>query len=300
MAKTIVVNEEHASRKALCLYSTKTGKARIRKHLDEIIARLKACFLTLDVFEMPSMEEGQEKAKQSCGVYDVLIVFGGDGTMRNIIQAIVCEKEKPILGYINGGTMSDFGTNFGIKGSHKHALRIIEEGHIKEMDVGKVNDQYFGYVAAVGAYADIPYVVKRKYKKRIGSLAYYVKAVQEGFVPKKIKGVLRYDDKEIPFKTPFLLCLSGKKVGGFHVSPKSKIDDGKLELYVTKPGIFNGLLHYLFFKMRTTCYISNHFSIEIDYKDPWDLDGEAGPIGSVEISCLPKALKIFCLGKIAD
>ena len=297
MQEKAVFCEENRGRKALFLYSEKSGRANIRKHLPEMIEELRDCFLTLDVFNSPSAEEGAKKAKEACGIYDVLIVFGGDGTMRNIINALAPMDNAPILGYINGGTISDIGVNFGIKGSHRHAVNIIKAGNIASFDVGKINDEYFGYVAAVGAFADIPYTVRRNQKKRIGRLAYYLKAVQEAFVPDKVKGVLRVNGQEIPFKTPFLLCLSGRNMAGFLVSRKSRFDDGKFELYITKPGLFNGLLHYFFFKMRTDCYISDHFEIEIDYSEPWDLDGEKGPVGVVTISCLPKRLKIFCAEK---
>ena len=290
--------KENLNRKALFLYSKNTGRANIRKHLPEMIDELRPCFASLDVYEMPSMEAGVEQAKKACGTYDVLIVFGGDGTMRNIIDAIAPLENAPILGYINGGTLSDIGVNFGIKGSHKHALNIIKGGRVAFFDVGKINNEHFGYVAALGAFADIPYTVRRDSKKRIGRLAYYLKAVQEAFVPDKVKGVLRVNGEEIPFKTPFLLCLSGRNMAGFLVSRKSRFDDGKFELYITKPGLFNGLLHYFFFKMRTDCYVSDHFEIQIDdYSGAWDLDGEAGPYGTVTIDCLPRRLRIFCAQK---
>ena len=280
--------------KALFLYSPDSGKANVRKHLDEIIAHLQSLFKKMDVFESPSPEEGRAKAKACCGVYDVLVVFGGDGTMRNVIQALAEENEPPILAYINGGTLNDFGSNFGIKGKHTRALKIIEDGYVTSFDVGKVNDQYFGYVAAVGAFANIPYTVKRKYKKKMGTLAYYFRSAKEAFIPRSTKGVLHVDGEIIPFKTPFVLCMSGKKMAGFHVSSKSRLNDGKFELYITKPGLFNGLAHYLFFKMRTKCYVSGHFYLEVDYQEPWDLDGEIGPQGNVEITCLPNRLRIYC------
>lgn len=294
------VNEAHAQRKALLLYSTNTGKAKVLKHFDNIVKRLREAFAILDVRKTNSPEQGQDEAKRSCGVYDVLIVFGGDGTIRNIIDAIAEEENPPIIGYINGGTLNDFGVNFGIKGNHKKAVSIIEEGHIASFDVGKLNDTHFGYVCAVGAFADIPYITKRKYKKRIGSLAYYLQAAKEAFIPNQVEATLYINNKEIEVKTPFLLCMSGRHMAGFPVSKQSRTDDGLLELYVTKPGLFNGLLHYLFFKMRTTCYHVERVKIHTDYKNPWDLDGEAGPIGDVEISVLKRKLKIFCAERFAN
>ena len=288
------------NRTALFLVSQKSGRGKGKANIESMVDSLKATFKSVDVLKLTSMEEGCLAAVKACGVYDALIVFGGDGTIRNIINAIAPMENTPILGYINGGTLCDFGINFGIHGRKRRALKIIDEGHICAFDVGKINDEHFGYCASVGAFADIPYIAKQKYKRRLGSLAYYILAAKKAFIKDQVKGTLYVNGQTIPFKTPFLLLLSGKHIAGFPVSNRSRTDDGKMELYVTKPGLFNGLVHYFFFKARTKCYISDHFKIEIDYPNPWDLDGEAGPIGNVEITCLKRKLRIFCSKKYCN
>ena len=286
--------------KALFLYSDATGTGRVNAHIDEVIARLKASFSSLEVVKTESQEHGCRLAKQACGTYQYLIVAGGDGTMHHVVNAIAEEENPPILGYINAGTICDIGVNFGIHGSYKRALKIIEEGHVVDFDLGKINDTYFTYVAAVGTYADIPYITPRKYKKRLGRLAYYFVAVKEAFVPKKVPVHVECDGKVYDLKVPFLLLLSGKYVGGFYINKStSSIRDGKMELFLTKPGVFNGLVHYLFFKSRTIILEGSHFKIETSHPFPWCLDGETGPIGNVEISVVPRKLRIFCAEKIA-
>jgi len=292
-----VAASPNKKRTALFLVSQRSGRGKGKNNIDGFVKSLQRTFKSVEVKKLTSMEEGCLLAKQACGVYDVLIVYGGDGTMRNIINAIAPMEVTPILGYINGGTLCDFGINFGIRGRKGRALKIIEDGYTCAFDVGKINDEYFGYCASVGAFADIPYIAKQKYKRRLGSLAYYILAAKKAFIKDQVKGTLYVNDETIEFKTPFLLLLSGKHIAGFPVSNRSRTDDGKMELYVTKPGLFNGLVHYFFFKARTKLYVSDHFKIKIDYPNPWDLDGEAGPVGSVEITCLPRKLRIFCSKK---
>lgn len=289
------------SGKALFLYSDATGIGTVNRHLKEVVARLSARFETLDVCQTASMEDGIEKAVGACGVYDVLVFSGGDGTFNHLVNALVGKPKTPILGYINGGTVCDIGKNFGIHGSFRRALRIIEEGYTCGFDVGRINDDYFTYVAAIGAFAEIPYAVERKYKKHLGRIAYYFRAIGDALVPKKIDCHVIADGKEYRLKVPFVLCLSGKNVGGFPVnSRKSSIHDGKFELYLTKPGIFNGLLHYLFFKARTVKIVASEFEIDLQYPLPWDLDGEKGPSGKVKIKALDSGLKIFCAPKYVE
>ena len=287
--------------KALFLFSDSTGIGTVNRHLEEVQRRLSKVFDTLDVCQTYSAEEGFSKAVEACGVYDALIFSGGDGTFNNMVSALVGRKDAPTLGYINGGTLCDAGKNFGVHGSFRRALKIIEEGYSCGFDVGRINDQYFTYVATVGAFADIPYIAKRKYKKRMGRLTYYIQAVKEAFIPTKFHCHIVADGVTYDQKTPFILCMSGRNIAGFPVNGgDSAIHDGKFELFLTKPGLFNGLLHYLFFKIRTVKISARSFQIDLDYPDAWDLDGEMGPIGNVQIEALDSGLRMFCAKKFAD
>ena len=290
-----------AGKKALFLYSDDTGHGQVRANLNPMIAALESLFPTIDIKCTSSQEEGASLASDSCGKYDILIFTGGDGTFNNIVTALLGKPNPPTLGYINGGTISDIGRNFGIHGSYQRALRIIQEGHTCGFDVGVVGGKVFTYVAAVGAFADISYMTKRKYKRRLGRIAYYFNAVGAALRPTKVHCSIVADGVIHEVKTPFILCMSGRNVGGFPVnSRKSSIHDGCFELYLTKPGLFNGLLHYLFFKMRTTKLVASTFSIHVDYPLPWCLDGEAGPIGDVEIKAQDSKLRIFCAKRYAE
>ncbi len=290
-----------ADKKALFLYSDATGRGQVNKRLEYVLSSLRKSFPDLTVVKTKTMEEGMELAKNSCGVYDALIFSGGDGTFNHIMNALVGCKDIPTIGYLNGGTIGDIGSNFGIHRNLKKSLRIIEDGYTTGFDVGKIGDSYFAYVAAIGAFADIPYVTKRAYKKRLGRIAYYFKAVGDAFKPKAIPVHIEADGKSYDLKVPFLLCLNGKNVGGFPVnSSKSRMHDGLFELYLTKPGIFNGLLHYLFFKARTVKIVASRFDIKVDYPLPWDLDGEAAMEGSVTIEAIDSNMRIFCAKKYAE
>ena len=298
-AKIMPMEKDH--RKALFLYTDDSGHGQVVAHLAQMIARLEEHFPRLETKRTYSMEEGAKLAREACGNYEVLIFSGGDGTFNNIVSALLDQENPPVLGYINGGTISDIGQNFGVKGNYRRALRIIEEGHTCGFDVGEVGGHYFTYMAAVGAFADISYVTKRKYKRRLGRIAYYTRAVGEALKPTRVHCHIKADGVDYDVNTPFILCLSGRNVGGFRVnSRKSSIHDGKFELYLTKPGLFNGLLHYLFFKMRTTKIEAADIDIQVDHPLPWCLDGEAGPIGDVHIKARDSKLRVFCAKKYAE
>jgi diacylglycerol kinase family enzyme len=81
-------------------------------------------------------------------------------------------------------------------------------------------------------------------------------------------------------------------MGGFLVNEKADLNDGKMELFLTKPGFFNGLLHYLFnFNLKVIS--SDSFEVMESDSMPWCLDGEMGPKGNFKIVTHHSALKIF-------
>ena len=89
--------------------------------------------------------------------YDVVCVFGGDGTMNEVTNAMMKKKHQPLLGYFPSGTMNDFGSNFDLGSNFKEIAEKICKGHIREFDVGNFNGRYFNYVAAFGAMCDVPF-----------------------------------------------------------------------------------------------------------------------------------------------
>lgn len=51
----------------------------------------------------------------------------------------------------------------------KKALKIIQKGHVHPFDIGKVNQQYFVYVLALGSFAHVSYDTDQKTRKNMGN-----------------------------------------------------------------------------------------------------------------------------------
>lgn len=280
--------------KALFLYSDKSGKNKSIK-LHKKIADVLSTKYEVTSKQCVSINELMFEAKNCSKNYDVLIVAGGDGTLNAVVNAIapLPKEERPTIGYIPTGTINDAGKSYGIKHSVKQALKIILAGHVVESDIGLFNDSYFLYVLAIGQYSDISYITPRIKKKRFGRLAYYFIALKEAFQRKRIHASIVADGNKADVITPFVLIMNGVNVGGFPINFSNSTTDGMFDIYLTKPGWFNGLLHYLFFKMKTRHLRANQISIATDSNMPWCVDGEKGTSGSLSIKCLPKHISIF-------
>ena len=280
--------------KALFIYNKTSGQQSIVKKLDFIIKSLKQTFEDLDIVESISEKHFIQTVKESCGKYDTLIFSGGDGTFNMVVNALGEQENRPVLGVIPTGTINDAAKNFGISRNIKKSLKIIKNQKVRKFDLGKLNDKYFVFTAAIGAYADIPITTSKKAKKRFGPLAYYFKAVPSFFKLIKISGKIEIDGVEHDYETPFVLIMNSTHIGGFKINPKSDICDGKMDVLISRPGIFNSLLNFLFFRKRIKHYQGKNIKVHVHIPDYWDIDGEKGPTGDANISVLPSHLLIYC------
>jgi diacylglycerol kinase (ATP) len=282
--------------KALVVYSNASGKRDFSLHVPLVRKELTGTFETLDFRHTSSEEEASLVYAGACSKYEVVIVCGGDGTFNNAVNAIISQTRKPILGYVNFGTIGDVGRNFGVTRDMKEALAIIQNRHVEKIDIGgivsKGETQYFAYCAAFGAFSDIAYGVTRSEKKKVGRLAYYTKAVEEVF--QMGKHPYSYESESLikTSEAPFIMVLNGRNIGGFTVNRKGKMNDGKMEVFLTKKGFFNGLLHYLPFSASPddVCFSCRFSGLE---DLPWCLDGEKGPNGDVSFILEPSKIDVF-------
>ncbi len=281
--------------KVLYLYSDKTGIAKSARKVDKLNKSLKQIYSDITIKKTENLGDFEKNIRDSAGIFDVLIVAGGDGTLKFAVGVLMSiEKSKrPTLGYIPTGTVNDAGKAVGYRGSVRQALKVLKAGATDIVDVCKVNNDYFNFVCAAGAFSDISYVVRRGSKKVLGKLAYYFYALSQVFKRKLIECEIETKNEKFTVKTPFIMIMNSRNVGGFPVNFGYSVKDGLVEVYITKPGLFNGLLHYAFFKVKTIKLEVDYIKITLASDDYWCFDGERGDQKSVEISVLKQELKVI-------
>ncbi len=282
--------------KALFIYNETSGKGRFKKKFPLIKKELASSFEEMLFLCPQSRDEARNIYRKETSKYDVLIIIGGDGSLNVAINEIMKLEKKPILGYINAGTLGDGGKIFGVNKSLKKSLEIIKNGKIKCIDIGQATDSkkdyYFLYCLAFGTYSSLSYKVKRKEKRIFGHLSYYFYSSREMFIPKNVEYVVKIGNEEIKKKSPFILLLNGEYMGGFKLNKGSLINDGNIEGYFPKQSLFNGILRFLPFKKEQP-YELKEVVIKPQKDDFWCLDGEKGPFGEVLIRTIPGAISIF-------
>ncbi len=236
--------------------------------------------------------------------FDVVAVFGGDGTLNEATNGLMKLKHKPVISYFPTGTMNDFGTNFGLTNDMKQCANIACDGHIESFDVGKINSRYFNYVAGFGAFCNVSYETKQELKKQIGNLAYIIKAIHEipNLHPYHVK--MNLDGKILEKDLMFGLIINGNRVAGFEMVEQADntFKDGLFDIILVEhtPNpleLYNyplGVLHPELNMKYVERYQAKSIIIESQEKLAWTLDGEEGEETLVaRVENISQALQIY-------
>lgn len=296
--------------KCLFLYHLKSGRGKIKRHLNYIVEALTQKFTAVDAVETQSGEDTIRRAKNACGVYDVIVFSGGDGTFNNIVTGIAGEKVRPALGYLPTGTVNDLAHNLNIPRNIKKAVKIITDGYLIKHDVGLINGKYFMYVAGVGRFTGVSYRTKQRAKQLVGKLAYVVDGVSDLANGEIINVRIETDGMIMQMQTPLILVVASKNVGGMRFNNYGGLNDGKFDVIITKKDKAKGIVNIakLFLigikKNKVGSYFTflraSHIRIETDTKQPWCLDGEQGDTGTMEITNIPSHIEIIVPKPNAD
>jgi YegS/Rv2252/BmrU family lipid kinase len=293
-------------KKLLFIFNPAAGRGRIKGKLYEIVdAFVKYGY---KVMMYPTQHKGDATAivMSDTDSYDLLVCAGGDGTLNEVVAGELLAGKSVPIGYIPSGSMNDVGHSFKISRNIMSAVSVILTGKPFAMDVGKFNDKYFVYVAAFGAFTDIPYTTSQKNKNMIGNLSYYLEGIKKLSELKEKHVRIQYDDKVIEDKFIVGLVTNSLYIGGFKNvnNEKTSLNDGLLEMLLIKApkNIYDlqtiiGSLLSNKINPNFMYYIqTNKLSITSESME-WTLDGEyGGAHKSVVIENCNKAINIVCNG----
>lgn len=237
--------------------------------------------------------------------YDLIVCGGGDGTLNHILNMVMHLPYKPILGYIPAGTTNDFARSIMIPSNIDEACNTILHGTPFSYDVGKLNDTYFNYVAAFGAFASVSYSTEQSIKNIFGHAAYIISAIAE--LPQHInyKRHMKVETDVFQVEDDFIFgaIFSSSSIGGIDISKLSDahMNDGKYEIILIKypeniidyGQIIQSLLDmnfdspYLIYSKITRATIE---ASDI----AWSIDGEYGGVtNAATFEVIPQAVQIM-------
>lgn len=242
------------------------------------------------------------------------ICIGGDGTLHNIVNGIMLQKDvistEIHVAVIPIGTGNDWVKTHNIPKDFNAAIQIIKKGNTAIQDIGKIvvknasnTPVFFNNLAGIGFDG---YVVSKVDKyKHIGALAYLFGALIGLFSFKIFHSKVSVNSKEISGKTLMILIgLCQYSGGGMQLTHTSNPFDGLLDVTIAQDfskfeiiknvaQLFNGKItnHKKVIVLKTSS-----ISIEVnqEYKPYIQADGELIGSGDIEVSIIPKAFSFYC------
>lgn len=236
--------------------------------------------------------------------YDLIVCAGGDGTLNHLVNNIMPLPTKPILGYIPAGTTNDFARSIRIPSNIDSACNVILHGGTFAYDIGKLNDKYFNYVAAFGAFSSVSYSTEQSIKNIFGHTAYILSAIGELSQHMNYKRHMKVETDSFTIEDDFIFgaIFSSNSIGGIDVSSlgDAHLDDGKYEIILIKyPENIIDLGQVVQSLLDTNLdspYLiyANITKASIHSKDiAWSIDGEYGGVTDQAIfEVYPKAIQI--------
>ena len=117
----------------------------------------------------------EEASKEN---YEAVIVFGGDGTVNEVISGIAEKGYIPKLGIIPGGTGNLITKLLEISQDIDEAIDQLDFNKTNSIDIGKANNSYFGYIFSVGSLPEAIHNVEIEDKTKYGVLAYAINTIK--------------------------------------------------------------------------------------------------------------------------
>jgi YegS/Rv2252/BmrU family lipid kinase len=298
----------------LFVVNPKAGRTVIKSDLINIIEIFSNAGYSVEVYPTKGQEQTEQYVYENAERFDLVVCAGGDGTLDNTVGGIMMLerkiKKRIHMGYIPCGSTNDYARSLKISLEPVQAAKDIVEGDICHVDVGKLENTFFIYVAAFGAFTEISYSTPQNLKNALGHAAYVMEAGKSVLNMKSYNMKVLFDDDEVEGNFVYGQITNSLSIGGFKNfgSKNMSFSDGKFETVLIKTPenplelqrIINSLLMDDLSDEMIVFRKSSRVVIKSKEEVPWTVDGEyGGSFKTTRVSNIRKAVSMTLKDKSA-
>jgi YegS/Rv2252/BmrU family lipid kinase len=285
-------------------------RADLRRDMERVIDYLgeRGWHVTMRTTRKPG--DGTELARAAvAGGCKAVLVAGGDGTIHEVVNGLV--GSDTALGVLPVGTGNVWAKEIGLptltltqRDRLLTAARLLVDGDVRRVDLGRVGERYFLICAGVGIDATVAAQVEPRTRttKQLGALAYLSAGL---WIVRDFSGVrstIVIDGRTVRTKVVLIVVSNIQLYGGIvKMTPEARVDDGLLDIRIFKglgptwvlrhlAGVFT---HRHLRDPMVSHYQGRNVTIYTGEPFPVQLDGEPVGMTPVSVEVVPRALRVL-------
>lgn len=240
----------------------------------------------------------EEASKEN---YETVIVFGGDGTVNEVISGIAEKDYIPKLGIIPGGTGNLITKLLEISQDINEAIDQLDFNKTNAIDIGKANKSYFGYIFSVGSLPESIHNVEIEDKTKYGVLAYAINTIKSVIKDEVFNIKIETENGSYEGEASQVLVLLSNYYADKKIFEENK--DGYANIFIlknasiiSKLSLIPDLLKGDIVENDNIEYIkAKDITISSDTKLESDIDGDRSDDLPVKITVLGNHIEIYSL-----
>lgn len=273
-------------KKLLLIINPVAGRNQAQADLFKMVRVFAEHDCEVTVYPTRGPQDCTRKVLADAGRFDLVVCCGGDGTLNEMVSGMM-QREDPVpMGYIPLGSTNDFAASLRLPSHVEEAALRCVEGTAFHMDVGSLNDRYFNYIAAFGAFTEASYATPQQIKNALGHLAYILEGVKSLGRLQPIHVRITADGETFEEDYLFGAVTNTVSLGGVLRLDPSRVllDDGMYELLLVKnpqnPTEAQAMLSALMLQNYDGPLVrmlrASDILFESNHEISWTIDGEFG------------------------
>jgi len=222
-----------AERRLRLIVNPQAGGGRARRALPAVQARLRELGLPFTTDLTDGLDDGRTLAAAAAEAGEVAVAFSGDGVAA-AVAGVLREHGDGVLGLLPGGRGNDFARVLGIPLDPVAACDVLAHGVERRIDLGLAAGRPFIGIASLGFDSDANRIANRA-PARLGNLVYVYGALVALVRWHPATFTVVVDGHTETFQGWAVAAANSRAYGGgMFVAPAAELDDGALDVVLTR------------------------------------------------------------------
>jgi YegS/Rv2252/BmrU family lipid kinase len=203
------------------------------ERLPEALGRLRSRFGRVPVYPASHPGDTETLAAELADEVDVLLIFGGDGTVHEVANGIPLGRDRPLVALLPAGTGNDLARAIGVPPDPVAAAAELADARPRRLDLLDCGPRRAANGINAGFAAAATDVLSRRVKKALGPAAYVAGGVWAGLSPPTWAARVEVDGRVVEGDALAVVVGNGGSFGGGRwLIPDADVGDGLLDVLV--------------------------------------------------------------------